>query len=189
MNKNILEEVKKFVEDETKKSKTYDENTFLFHLIPVLEYYNQLSNDSIDKEILNISALLHEIGRIIKGREDHHITGAEIAEKKLRELNYPEEKIEKIKHCIFSHRGSSNIKRETGEAKILTEADAIGHFNSVPALLLSGVIYYNQSWEDSIKITREKLKRSYNKLSEESKKLIKLKYDVVMLFFGDKNVN
>ena len=64
-----------------------------------------------DKEVILIAAWLHDIGSIIYGREDHHITSAKVAEDKLKELQYPAEKIELIKKCILNHRGSQQNGR------------------------------------------------------------------------------
>jgi uncharacterized protein len=56
---------------------------------------------------------------------DHAILGAEMSEKILKELAYPEEKMEHIKHCIVAHRFRSEIKPRTKEAKILSDADKL----------------------------------------------------------------
>ncbi|NTV58596.1 MAG: hypothetical protein HGA74_15130 [Deltaproteobacteria bacterium] len=42
-----------------------------------------------------------------------------LAEKKLFELGYPEDKIAKVKMCILTHRGSQNMKKESVEAQII----------------------------------------------------------------------
>ncbi len=84
----------------------------------------------VDIEVLKLSALLHDIAR---GKEDmdrtgkicHAMEGAREAEKILKELGYPEEKIEKIKHCILAHRFKTGVKPETLEAKILFDADKL----------------------------------------------------------------
>ena len=180
---NITEEVKKFVEEECKKPTARCPEAFEFHFVPVVKYSLILAEKlNADKEIVEISAWLHDIGSIIYKRENHHITSCEIAEKKLQELNYPSDKIEKIKHCIISHRGSKNIKRETIEAEILAEADALSHFDDLPGLFQTCYIYENvKSRIDAKNSIRTKLINSYNKLSENSKKIIKPKFDAAML--------
>jgi uncharacterized protein len=195
MNEKIIEEVRKFVEEECKKpTSKYGYEPFVNHFVPVVDLVNQLGKvisykgEDVDLEVLEISAWLHDIGSILCGREDHHITGAEIAEKKLRELNYPEEKIEKVKLCILNHRGSkeSENKRDFIEAIILAEADAIDSFNRIPILFKAALIYENKTQEEAKNSVRQKLERKWNQLSlEESKKLIKPKYDAAMLLLGD----
>jgi uncharacterized protein len=68
-----------------------------------------------DKEVILIAAWLHDIGSIIDGRKNHHLSGAEIARKKLTEFNYPKDKIELVEKFILNHRGSQNRNRESLE--------------------------------------------------------------------------
>jgi uncharacterized protein len=82
--------------------------------------------------VIEIAGRLHDLGSIIYGREDHHLTGAELAEKKLTELHYPPEKIELVKKCIFNHRGSKNFVRTTLEEQIIAEADVMSTFDNLP---------------------------------------------------------
>ena len=71
-----------------------------------------------DMEIVLISAWLHDIASIKGHYEDHHIIGQEYAQEFLKKNNYPREKIKQVKHCIFAHRGSKDIKREYESKKI-----------------------------------------------------------------------
>ena len=52
-----------------------------------------------DKEIVEISALLHDVAQLKKigPKEGHNVRGAEIAEQMLLKFNYPKDRIEKIK--------------------------------------------------------------------------------------------
>lgn len=126
----IIEEIRKFVEEECKKpSSKYGYDPFKFHFSNVVKYSKLLAEKGgADSEIVEVAAWLHDIGSIVHGRGNHHITGAKIAEKKLRELGYPEEKIEKVKQCILSHRGSQNVRRKLKEAQVLADADSMAHF-------------------------------------------------------------
>ena len=81
--------------------------------------------------MIEIAGRLHDIGSIIHGREDHHSTGADIAEKKLTEFGYPPEKIELVKNCILHHRGSTSFQRETLEEQIIAEADVMSTFDNI----------------------------------------------------------
>lgn len=81
---------------------------------------------NIDLDVLKTAALLHDIARIKESQVvDHAVLGAKMSEKILRELEYTEEKIEHIKHCIISHRFRGENKPETKEAKILFDADKL----------------------------------------------------------------
>ncbi|WP_459479570.1 HD domain-containing protein [Clostridium saccharoperbutylacetonicum] len=84
----------------------------------------------VDLEILIPSALLHDIARVEEsqdktGKIDHAVLGSIMAEDILRKLEYEEEKIEKIKHCIVSHRFRTGNEPNSIEAKILFDADKL----------------------------------------------------------------
>ena len=84
----------------------------------------------VDLEILIPSALLHDISRVEESQDktgeiDHAVLGSVIAENILRKLEYEEEKIEKIKHCIIAHRFRTGNEPNTIEAKILFDSDKL----------------------------------------------------------------
>jgi len=88
---------------------------------------------NVDLDILKTAALLHDIARTKEDEEgragvfsvDHAVLGAEMSDKILRQLGYPEEKIERIKHCIAAHRFRGGNPPNTIEAKILSDADKL----------------------------------------------------------------
>ncbi|MDR3597838.1 HD domain-containing protein [Clostridium sp.] len=85
---------------------------------------------NVDLEILIPSALLHDIARVEESQDktgeiDHAVLGSVIAEDILRKLEYSEEKIEKIKHCIVAHRFRTGNEPNTIEAKILFDSDKL----------------------------------------------------------------
>lgn len=183
MEINIIEEIRRFVEEECKKpSNIYGYEPYSEHFVQVHDYAKKLAEESgADVEIVEIAAWLHDIGSIIEGRENHHISGAEIAEKKLIELNYPAEKIERVRHCIFSHRGSQNIERKSKEAEILAEADAMTHFDIVPDMFHIAFVKEGLSRKEGIESVRQKIINSYNKLSARAKLIVQPKYNAAML--------
>ena len=113
---DVVEKAKKFAEAECKKpTSKYGYGPFEFHFVPMVTRAEHLANElGGDKEIILVAAWLHDIGSIIYGRKDHHLTGAGIASEKLSEWGYPEEKIELVKKCILNHRGSRKDEREFG---------------------------------------------------------------------------
>jgi len=129
----IIQQVRDFVESECKKPESkYGYEPFEHHFIPVADYALKLADElGGDKEVILIAAWLHDIGSIVCGRKDHHTTGAQIAEKKLQELGYDEEKIELVKLCISNHRGSREDDRKSIEEKIIAEADAMSNFENI----------------------------------------------------------
>ena len=183
-NTSLIEEVRKFVEEESRKpSAKYGYEPYLFHLIPVRNYAVQLAEKlNADIEIVEIAAWLHDIGSIIHGRENHHISGAEVAGEKLKEFGYDSEKIEKIKLCILNHRGSTNHHRASLEEQIISDADAISNFENISGIFKAAFIYENLNQFEAKISVREKLQRKYAQLClEESKEIIKPKYEAVML--------
>jgi len=185
---DIVSEIKKFVEEECKKpTAVYDFEIIKYHFIPVVKHALTLAEQrGADKEIVELSAWLHDIGGVIYGRENHHATGAEVAEKKLKELNYPDDKINKIKDCIFSHRGSQVINRTSEEAKILAEADAMSHFDALPGLFRAFFVCEKKDGQGRAgQEVKQKLINSYNKLSEDAKEIIKPKFDAAMLLLNN----
>jgi uncharacterized protein len=121
--------------------KNYVEN-FMNHLghsfDHVLRVYNlclKISKESkkIDKEVLLISALLHDIAREneFKTKECHAITGAKWAKSYLESINFDKNKIEKIVYCIKNHRHSKGVIPKTLEARILQEADRLDAIGAI----------------------------------------------------------
>lgn len=184
---SIINQIRDFVESECKKPTShYGYEPFLFHFTPVARYAAQLA-DSLggDKEVILIAAWLHDIGSIMYGRTDHHITGATIAEQKLHDLHYAKERIVLVRKCILNHRGSQENKRHTIEEQIVAEADTLSTFDNISGIFKAAFIYEKLTQGEAQISVRQKLERKWNKLHfEQSKKLIKPRYDAAMLLFA-----
>lgn len=139
-----------------------------------------------DKEVVIIAGWLHDIASITDYSlyEMHHIYGAEIAEDLLKNFNYDIDKINLIKKCIINHRGSIELEKLTIEEKCVADADAISHFDSIPSLLYLAYVKKNMEIEEGKEFVKAKLQRSYQKLSEESKKYYLQKYKNAMELLG-----
>ena len=173
----MAKEIKVFIKKECKAKNHdyYDE--WIRHFNLVEKYGEKLASDlNANKEVVILAAWLHDIGSIINEKENHHINGAEIAEKKLKELEYPREKIEKVKHCIISHRASQKISRETIEAQILADADSMAHFDNIDDLLKAELVFRCISGLQAKERVKQKLVRSWNKLSSNAKDMVENKY-------------
>ncbi|MDD5675760.1 MAG: HD domain-containing protein [Chitinivibrionales bacterium] len=181
---DIVEAVKNFVEAECRKPESkYGYEPFIFHYAPMAKYAEKLADElKADKEVVLIASWLHDIGSIVYGRSDHHITGAKIAEEKLTELNYPAEKIELVKNCILNHRGSQQNNPQTLEEKIVADADAISNFDNIPGIFKAAFVYENLTQGEAKEATKTKLENKWNQLYfENSKKIIKPKYEAAMV--------
>ncbi|MCD6372830.1 MAG: HD domain-containing protein [Thermococcus sp.] len=100
--------------------------------------------EGADLEVLALAALLHDVARPMESRgevHDHAKAGAEIAGEYLKELGYPEEKLENVVHSIEAHRFSRGPEPRTLEARILSDADkldAIGAVGIARVFMYSG---------------------------------------------------
>lgn len=181
---NIVKTIKDFVEDECKKpTSKYGYEPFPFHFAPMVSYAEKLCDElGGDKEIILVAGWLHDVGSIICGRDEHHTTGAKIAEKKLRELKYPEDKIQLVRNCILHHRGSKGEKRETIEEKIVAEADVMSNFDNISGIFKAAFTYEHLDQGAAKESVRKKLKNKWGQLHfEKSKELIRPKYEAAML--------
>lgn len=181
---DIIEKIKNFTEDECKKpTSKYGYEPFRNHFVPVVQYAERLIDElGGDREVVLLAAWLHDIGSIIYGRKDHHITSAKVAEEKLTELAYPVEKIELVKKCILNHRGSQQSSRETIEEKIVAEADVLANFDNIPGIFKAAFVYENLTQDEARDSVRNKLENKWRQLHfEKSKEIIHPKYAAVML--------
>ena len=130
-------------------------------------------------EIVALAALLHDIASVtdVSYTEEHHIIGAQMAEELLLRENYPKEKIELIKKCILNHRGSRLVEKYSPEEICIADSDAMAHFYSIPSLLSMVYREKNLSIDEGSKFVMDKLDRSYNKMSDKGKVLVKTKYE------------
>jgi uncharacterized protein len=184
---DIITEVKNFVEKECQKpTSKYGHEPYEFHFVPMVHYALELADEyGGDKEVIAVAGWLHDIGSIIDGRDNHHISGSRIAEEKLREYNYPEDKIEKVKKCIENHRGSRGNMRESVEEKIIAEADVMSNFDNIAGIFKAAFTYEGLTQGEARVAVRQKLENKYNQLHfEVSKEIIRPKYEAAMLLLN-----
>lgn len=150
------------------------------HIKIVYELAKEHADDyKADQEIVALAALLHDIASVtnVDFTEEHHIIGAELAEEILMEEKYPNEKIALIKKCVLNHRGSRLVDKTSGEEVCIADCDAMAHFYSIPSLLSMVYREKNLSIDEGSSFVMNKLDRSYNKMSDKGKVLVKKQYD------------
>lgn len=135
-----------------------------------------------DREIVMIAAWLHDIASVTDYSlyEQHHIHGAEMACDILRGYGYDNERIALVQGCIKKHRGSIELERGSIEELCVADADAISHFDNIPGLLYLAYARNGMGMEEGREFVRNKLTRSFRKLSAGSAEYYKEKYDKVM---------
>ena len=93
-------------------------------------------NEKVNMDVLQASALLHDIARIkedndVSGKTDHAVEGAKMALNLLGPWGLSEAKIKAIQHCIKTHRFRTSNKPKSIEAKILFDADKLDALGAI----------------------------------------------------------
>jgi uncharacterized protein len=176
---NNIKKIENIVREACKKSER--EYQFKYHILIVRKYAILLAKKyKANRKVVELVALLHDIGRLKFGYRKHAISGAMEAERILRKLNYNQNTINQVKDCILSHRHSSKRKTISLEAKISKDADALAHFEAIPVLFtaaLSKNFYRKIPEEDAWKWVHNKIKRDWETLQFPlSRKIAKKKY-------------
>ena len=184
----IIKEISKIVEDAWKKETNYfGYGSWTHHMLPVVKYAKLMAKKiGANEEIVEIAALLHDYASVkdYKLYEDHHIHGAKLAEEILKNLNYPPEKIEIVKQCILSHRGSKPRQKLALEELCVADADAMAHFDSISSLFYLAFFSHKMSIDEADDWLAKKLERSWSKLSPEAKEIVGEKYLASKLLIG-----
>ena len=183
----MRQDIINFLEEEIKVRCEGPDNFFgkdsYYHIKAVVKNATLLAREyGADIEVVIIAAWLHDIASITSYElyEEHHIHGARIAKEILEPMEYPLEKIELVQKCILNHRGSKLKDKSSVEEICIADGDAVSHFDNLPSLLYLAYVIRSLSMEEGVQFVRNKLERSYNKLSIRSKKFYEAKYNEVM---------
>ena len=91
--------------------------------------------EGADIEVLEIAALLHDVGRLSQDESNgmicHAEKGAEIAGNLLKDFPIPDNSKRNIIHSIQTHRFRRNNRPETIEAKVLFDADKLDSIGAI----------------------------------------------------------
>jgi len=174
----MIEEIRKHVKKEM------GDDMYKSHITLVVKYSKNLAKIlKVNEEEVEISALLHDIGKVKHGNKNHHITSRDEAEKILKQYNLPKEYIEKIKHNIESHNHKNGLIPKTIEAEIISNADAMAHLDVLPRF-----IYLKSKeldFEEAMEWVSKKIEKSWNKITlKEAKEISKEKYKAIKLILN-----
>jgi uncharacterized protein len=110
----------------------------IHHVMRVYRLCVHLAKDQtqVNMDVLIPAALLHDIARKQEdhdpsGSIDHAVLGAQQAEEMLRQLEFSDEAITAITHCIRTHRFRSDTQPMTLEAQLLSDADKLDVLGAV----------------------------------------------------------
>jgi uncharacterized protein len=185
---NIIEDLYLLTEHACKsKNNIFGYGIWSHHIKPMIPLGQKLAEEyGADKEIVTIAILLHDLVSIEdkKNCKEHHIIGAERAEKILEKYNYPKEKIEHIKLCILNHRSSVHNNKNSIEEICVADADAIIHLLEIASLFYAAYKEMGKSIEEGQNWIREKLEKDYKKLSDRSKNKYKDEFDHAIQLLG-----
>lgn len=187
MREDIFENLRHEIYSRCQKSTNKFGMGCYYHIIAVVKNAEILAEEyGADKEIVMIAAWLHDIASITDDSlyELHHIHGAEMAHRILKEYGYDDKKIALVENCIRNHRGSISAEKISLEELCVADADAISHFDSVPSLLYLAYAQKGMGIEEGRTFVKDKLTRSFQKLSAASKKHYQGKFEKVMEVLG-----
>ena len=85
-----------------------------------------------------------------------------------------------VKLCILNHRGSILKQKTTKEEICVADADAISHYDTLPSLLYLAFVQRKLNIQDGVEFVKNKLDRSYNKMSNQSKEYYKVKRELIL---------
>lgn len=187
----VTEEIKKELLIRTNRAKEkYGYDFWEEHIKYVVENAVMLAKEyGADIEIVELGALLHDIAMPseIGPRDEHNIYGAKIADELLTKLNYPKDRIERVKQCVLNHRGSKDLPRNTIEEEIVADADVMAHLDTIPALFHLAYGGLNLNLNEGAEYVKKKLERDYNKLSIKTREKLQNRFNNIMnLLFVNK---
>jgi len=185
--KKILKSVKKYAEENS-----FGDDIHGFkHVERVFDLCLGIGkNSGANLFILKIAALLHDIGRI-REKESLNTNHAELSAKMALEFltknnyHFKKNEIDNIIHSIKAHSFSNNIKPNTLEAKILSDADKL---DALGAMGLYRTIGYTINNKGELKTVIQHLEEKILELPkrmilEESKKIAQKRVEIIKTFY------
>lgn len=156
--------------------------TWNYHLLPVIKNACMLAEKyGADKDIVEIAALFHDYADLIDfdNRDNHHILGANLAEEILLDDGFDKNFISRVKLCINNHRASVVKEKFSIEEICVADADALSHLDSFVELICWRA-YLGENIIECNNFVKNKIQKSYSKMSSETKLYAKEKYDSIM---------
>ena len=185
-----LKELYQLVEDQCKHydkhENIHEGQTWKYHISCVIRNAVKFAKErGGDVEVVEIAALFHDWANLVdfeKYSEIHHIASGDLAEPILLQYGYKQDFIDKVKKCIFAHRAREVKEKLSIEEICLADADAVAHIENVFQIIM-WMGLRRDTIEDGNRFVKNKIIRSYAKLSDEAKAYIKDKYEAILKIF------
>lgn len=133
-----------------------------------------------DVEIVQLGALLHDIALLEKvgTKANHHENGKLLAEKVLRQFDYPEDKLQRVLGCVLHHRSSKNA--ENLEELCVADADILAHFDNIPMLFDAAYNLHKMVGLENVRnFMRETFEKDFADLSDKAKTEFASRYKTI----------
>jgi uncharacterized protein len=184
MSNNTIENVRNILLDYCDKHKTHIGYDYWNDHIKVVVKHALILADKYgaDKEIVELGALLHDISMPAEygERGDHFLYSSEMTENILTELEYPRDKLDRVKACVFSHAGRNAHLRSSIEEHCVADGDALAHFDRVPSLFSLAYSLHKMGLEEGREYVKRRLIDDFNELSEATKRDFEGRYRTIM---------
>lgn len=143
---------------------------------------NACKKEKADLELVQIGALLHDIGWVLG--QPHNQTGAKLAAEILKEINYPRQRSQRIVNIILLHPLAFKDKLSTLEEKIVWDADKIDLLGAIG--LARGFHWYGKKPFDAVvKLAFETYTPIYGMLNTSTaQEIAKYRYQETMSFLS-----
>lgn len=171
------------------QSKIYDKTqncqvgqTWNYHLLPVIKNACMLAEKyGANRDVVEVAAIFHDYADLLDfaNRENHHILGAELAEGILMQDGFSQDFINNVKRCIVNHRASVVNEKFSKEEICVADADAMSHLDCVVELICWRA-YLGEDIATCNNFVKTKIQKSYAKMSNATKDLMKDKFDSIM---------
>jgi len=140
--------------------------------------------EKADLELVQIGALMHDLGRAVG--KPHNVTGAKLANQILLDLQYPDEKREKIVRIVEFHPLSKKDDVKSLEEKVVWDADKI---DLIGAVGIARAFHWGgetkQTFEYTAKRCSDDIPFIYDSLiTNTAKKFAEKRYEVTMTFLA-----
>ncbi|MGE4132274.1 MAG: HD domain-containing protein [Bdellovibrionales bacterium] len=141
-----LEQWQKIFERTLRDFPTEDGSHDISHFQRVWRLAQKFSDPHHDLLVVLAACYFHDIVSYPKDdprRSRSSVDAAERAVSILSSLDFPEEKLENVRHCIEAHSFSANIPTETPEAGVVQDADrmeALGAIGLARTFYVSGLM-------------------------------------------------